>query len=150
MKDITIYTDGSCLGNPGPGGWGAVILADKDEHRFYGGEAFTTNNRMELQAAIQALRQVAANPAWKSGRIRVFCDSQYVKNGITQWVGKWKLNGWKTSGRTPVKNRDLWVQLDVLMDTLNANWEWVRGHAGNTYNELCDQLARAGTVQASK
>jgi ribonuclease HI len=142
MQEITIYTDGSCLGNPGPGGWAAVILADGEERRYSGGERATTNNRMELEAAIQALTKVAENPAWQGAPVRVFADSQYVKNGITSWIAKWKANGWRTAAKEPVKNRDLWMRLDALSSHLPLTWLWVKGHAGDIFNEICDCLAQ--------
>lgn len=141
MEEITIYTDGACSGNPGPGGWGCVILAQQKEIEMSGGEKSTTNNRMELMAAIQALSRVAANNEMSKFKINLVTDSQYVKNGITQWIANWKKNGWKTSSKQPVKNQDLWIKLDELTHTLDIEWSWVKGHAGNKYNEICDSLA---------
>lgn len=142
MNEIVIYTDGGCHGNPGPGGWGAVVIDGNDVHLFSGGEKNTTNNRMELMAAIQSLKAVVSNEQWKSSEINVFSDSQYVKNGITSWIKNWKKNGWKTSAKKPVLNQDLWMQLDELYNALNVNWQWVKGHAGVKYNEMCDQLCQ--------
>lgn len=142
MSNIVIYTDGGCHGNPGPGGWGAVIIDGNDVHTLSGGEKNTTNNRMELMAAIQSLKAVVSNEQWKSSEINVFSDSQYVKNGITSWIKNWKKNGWKTSAKKPVLNQDLWMQLDELYNALNVNWQWVKGHAGVKYNEMCDQLCQ--------
>lgn len=142
MSDIVIYTDGGCHGNPGPGGWGVVIIDGNDVHTLSGGEKNTTNNRMELMAAIQSLKAVVSNEQWKSSEINVFSDSQYVKNGITSWIKNWKKNGWKTSAKKPVLNQDLWMQLDELYNALNVNWQWVKGHAGVKYNEMCDQLCQ--------
>ena len=133
----TIYTDGACSGNPGPGGWGAVIF-DKDnkQKNISGSEENTTNNRMELSAAIMALQEVNTN-----SKITIYTDSTYVKNGITEWVLKWKENGWKNSNKAPVKNKDLWEKLDNLCEQNIVNWKWVKGHASNKYNNLADELA---------
>src|SRR5574344_10537 len=139
---ITVYTDGGCHGNPGPGGWGCVILDGIKETTLSGGEPVTTNNKMELMAAISALAAVAQNKAWKGKKILVYSDSQYVKNGITSWIKSWKQNGWKTSNKKPVLNQDLWEELDELYSGLNVQWSWVKGHAGVKYNELCDQLCQ--------
>lgn len=140
---LIIYTDGGCSGNPGPGGWAYVIAEGDDEHSASGGETLTTNNRMELTAAIEALAAVTRNETWKTRDISVFCDSQYVKNGITSWIDNWKRKGWKTADKKDVKNRDLWERLDVLASSLNVTWNWVRGHAGIHYNEMCDRLCTA-------
>jgi ribonuclease HI len=173
-----IYTDGSCLGNPGPGGWAAVIVTPQgEERRLSGAEAATTNNRMELRAAIEGLRALlpgvtpgaaaggatggatvpgvavggGTGAAPLPGAVRVISDSEYVKKGITEWIGPWKRKGWVTAAKTPVKNRDLWQQLDALNAALHPAWDWVKGHAGHAYNELCDALAReaAGSSQMS-
>lgn len=143
MSNIVIYTDGGCHGNPGPGGWGAVIIDGNDVHTLSGGEKNTTNNRMELMAAIKSLQAIVSNEQWKAEEINVFSDSQYVKNGITSWIKNWKKNGWKTAAKKPVLNQDLWMQLDELYNALNVNWQWVKGHAGVKYNEMCDQLCQA-------
>jgi ribonuclease HI len=133
----TIYTDGACSGNPGPGGWGAVIFDnDNKQKNISGSEENTTNNRMELSAAIMALEEVNMN-----SEITIFTDSTYVKNGITEWVLKWKENGWKNSNKEPVKNKDLWEKLDNLCEQNTINWKWVKGHASNKYNNLADELA---------
>ena len=133
----TIYTDGACSGNPGPGGWGAVIFDnDNKQKNISGSEENTTNNRMELSAAIMALEEVNMN-----SEITIFTDSTYVKNGITEWVLKWKENGWKNSNKEPVKNKDLWEKLDNLCSQNTINWKWVKGHALNKYNNLADELA---------
>ncbi|MBR1911359.1 MAG: ribonuclease HI [Treponema sp.] len=142
MSNIVIYTDGGCHGNPGPGGWGAVIIDGNDLHQLSGGEKNTTNNRMELMAAIQSLKAVISSENWKQAEVNVFSDSQYVKNGITTWIKNWKKNGWKTAAKKPVLNKDLWMQLDELYNSLNVNWQWVKGHSGVTYNEMCDQLCQ--------
>ena len=135
---ITIYTDGACSGNPGIGGWGIVILELKKEPIFLnGGDDNTTNNQMELTAAIQALKYFEDRE-----KITLFTDSQYVKNGIESWINNWKKNGWKTSSKKPVKNKELWVELDLLIAQHNVIWKWVKGHAGNLYNEKADLLAR--------
>lgn len=141
--DIVVYTDGACSGNPGKGGWGTVILADGQEIRLSGGEVLTTNNRMELMAAIKALETIYQKESWKGRPITIFIDSQYVKNGITTWINSWKKNGWKTASKTPVKNKELWLELDNYTLMLNPRWVWVKGHAGNKYNEICDELARS-------
>ena len=135
---ITIYTDGACSGNPGIGGWGIVILELKKEPIFLnGGDDNTTNNQMELTAAIQALKHFDDRQ-----KITLFTDSQYVKNGIESWINNWKKNGWKTASKKPVKNKELWVELDLLITKHNVIWKWVKGHAGNLYNEKADFLAR--------
>ena len=131
-----IYTDGACSGNPGPGGWGAVIFdKDNNQKNISGGERNTTNNRMELLAAIMALKKIKNN-----SDVIMFTDSIYVKNGITEWMVKWKKNGWKNANKKPVKNKDLWIRLDSLCEKNNVSWKWVKGHAGNTLNERCDAL----------
>jgi ribonuclease HI len=133
----TIYTDGACSGNPGRGGWGAVIFDnDNKQKNISGSEENTTNNRMELSAAIMALEEVNVN-----SEITIYTDSTYVKNGITEWVLKWKENGWKNSNKEPVKNKDLWEKLDNLCEQNTINWKWVKGHASNKYNNLADELA---------
>jgi ribonuclease HI len=133
----TIYTDGACSGNPGPGGWGAVIFDnDNKQKNISGSEENTTNNRMELSAAIMALKEVNMN-----SEITIYTDSNYVKNGITEWVLKWKENGWKNSNKEPVKNKDLWKKLDNLCAQNTIYWKWVKGHASNKYNNLADELA---------
>ena len=135
---ITIYTDGACSGNPGIGGWGIVIIELKKEPIFLnGGDDNTTNNQMELTAAIQALKYFEDRE-----KITLFTDSQYVKNGIESWINNWKKNGWKTASKKPVKNKELWVELDLLIAKHNVIWKWVKGHAGNLYNEKADLLAR--------
>lgn len=139
---IIIYTDGGCSGNPGPGGWGAVILADNEELCLSGGEKNTTNNRMELTAAISALTTIVNNSKYQNRTIALFSDSQYVKNGITSWITNWKKNGWKTAAKKPVLNQDLWQKLDSLNNTLSIDWNWVKGHAGIKYNEMCDSLCQ--------
>lgn len=142
MSDLIIYSDGGCSGNPGPGGWGYVIVDGTAETIGSGGEKMTTNNRMELTAVIEALRLVAATPAWASRPVSVFTDSQYVQKGISQWISGWKRNGWRTAAKDPVKNQDLWVPLDEIAARLNPRWVWVKGHAGIHYNEVCDQLTQ--------
>jgi len=135
---ITVYTDGACSGNPGKGGWGVVILENnKDEIFLNGGDNNTTNNRMELTAAIEALKHYQ-----KREDITLITDSKYVKDGIQSWIQNWKKNGWKTAAKKPVKNKELWVELDVLITKHNIRWEWVKGHAGNKHNEKADYLAR--------
>ena len=135
---ITVYTDGACSGNPGKGGWGVVILENnKDEIFLNGGDNNTTNNRMELTAAIEALKHYKNRED-----ITLITDSKYVKDGIQSWIQNWKKNGWKTAAKKPVKNKELWVELDDLITKHNINWEWVKGHAGNKHNEKADYLAR--------
>lgn len=141
-EPITIYTDGGCAGNPGPGGWGAVVIADGQARQLSGGEPSTTNNRMELSAAISALSTVARTPSFSGRSITLYSDSQYVKNGITVWIQSWKAKGWKTAAKQPVKNQDLWQKLDALNAALSVEWKWVKGHAGIEYNELCDRLCQ--------
>ena len=135
---IQVYTDGACSGNPGIGGWGVVILLNKDAPILLnGGELQTTNNRMELTAAIKAL-----NYFNELKSIKIFTDSKYVKDGIEKWIINWKKNGWKTASKKPVKNKELWIELDHLIAKHEITWEWVKGHAGEKYNEKADYLAR--------
>jgi ribonuclease HI len=136
---IAIWTDGACSGNPGPGGWGAVLISGAHEKDLKGGEADTTNNRMELTAAIEALDALK-----RPSVVDLHTDSQYVKGGITGWIHGWKRNGWKTADKKPVKNIDLWQRLDTALQRHNVTWHWVKGHAGNEANERADQLARDG------
>ena len=142
MDEIIIYTDGGCSGNPGPGGWGVVISADGIVKQISGGEKFTTNNRMELLAAINALSIIKNTPKFEGRKIIVNIDSQYVKNGITNWIKGWKAKGWITADKKPVKNQDLWILLDELNSSLNVEWNWVKGHAGVEFNEICDSLCQ--------
>lgn len=144
MTDIIdIYTDGACSGNPGPGGWGALLRNSKTEKELCGGEADTTNNRMEVTAAIRAL-QAMKRPV----RARIHTDSVYLRDGITKWIHKWKTNGWKTAARKPVKNVDLWQELEQALEPHDVEWHWVKGHAGHPENERADELARKGLEQA--
>ena len=133
---VTIYADGGCRGNPGPGGWGAVLLAGEHEKELWGSEADTTNNRMELTAAIRAL-EALTRPA----TVLLHTDSQYLQKGISEWIHNWKRNGWRTADKKPVKNADLWQQLDQLSNQHRIQWFWVRGHAGHAGNERADRLA---------
>jgi ribonuclease HI len=142
---VEIYTDGACSGNPGPGGWGAILRARGQEKELSGGEAATTNNRMELTAVIRALEALK-----RPVRARVHTDSQYVQKGISEWIHAWKRRGWITADRQPVKNRDLWQALDRLAAIHDVEWEWVRGHAGHPENERADALARLGMAQFKK
>lgn len=135
---IEIFTDGACEGNPGPGGWGVLIVADGVRRELSGGESASTNNRMELTAAIEGLRGTAGAPL-----VHLYTDSQYVKLGITEWIASWKKNGWRTADRKPVKNQDLWRALDEARRDRRIEWRWVRGHAGHEGNERADALARA-------
>lgn len=136
---VVIYTDGACRGNPGPGGWGAVLRYKGVSKELYGGEAQTTNNRMELMAAIQALE--ALN---RDCKVLVHTDSTYVLKGITEWLPNWKMRGWKTADRKPVKNEDLWRRLDAAITRHKIEWRWVKGHSGEDGNELADKLANKG------
>jgi ribonuclease HI len=141
---VKLYSDGACRGNPGPGGWGVVLRFGGREKTLHGGERLTTNNRMELTAVIRGLEALQ-----RSCRVDVTTDSQYVRNGITQWIHNWKRNGWKTSARQPVKNADLWRRLDELASLHEVRWHWVKGHSGHPENELADQLANRGIDELS-
>ena len=134
---IDIFTDGACSGNPGVGGWGAVIIENNKIFNLHGGCDNTTNNKMELTAVIKVLQHFK-----KRKDVNIFTDSQYVKNGITEWIHKWKINGWKTANKKPVKNKDLWIILDQEITKHKINWQWIKGHSQNKFNELADQLAR--------
>ena len=134
---VDIFTDGACSGNPGPGGWGAVLRFETIEKELSGGEPLTTNNRMELMAAIAALEALK-----RPCRVRLHTDSIYLRDGITRWINKWRRNGWLTSDRKPVKNADLWARLETAMASHQIEWAWVRGHAGHAENERADELAR--------
>ena len=136
---VVIFTDGACSGNPGPGGWGVVMIYADTEKDIFGGEPVTTNNRMELMAAIQALESLK-----RPCKVELHTDSQYVKNGITQWMPAWKARGWKTAAKDPVKNEDLWKRLDQARLRHEVDWRWVKGHAGHELNERADALARKG------
>lgn len=138
MDKVVIYTDGGCKPNPGPGGWGALLMYKQHTRELSGGDRQTTNNQMELTAAIEAL-EALKEPC----EVELYTDSQYLKNGITSWMINWKRNGWKTASKKPVKNRDLWVRLDEATTRHNVTWKWVKGHADNEYNERVDQLATA-------
>lgn len=142
--NIDIYTDGACSSNPGKGGWAYVII-NKDGglelERASGAEKITTNNRMELSAVINALKKAEHYFPSPDGVLSVYTDSQYVQQGISSWIFNWKKNNWKTAAKQPVKNKDLWQELDALSQTLKPKWNWIKGHTGNTYNELCDALA---------
>ena len=138
-NNVIIFTDGGCRGNPGPGGWGALLQAGDRKKEIFGGEFDTTNNRMELMAVIRAL-EMLKRPA----SVQIHTDSQYVQKGISQWIHQWKRNGWRTSSKKPVKNADLWQILDNLTDQHRIQWIWVKGHAGHTGNECADQLANRG------
>jgi ribonuclease HI len=135
---VDAFTDGACSGNPGPGGWGAVLRWGETEKDLSGGEALTTNNRMELLAAISVLEALR-----RPVPIRIHTDSQYLKDGITKWIHGWKRNGWKTASRDPVKNQDLWERLDAQVGRMPVEWHWIKGHAGHPENERADALARA-------
>jgi ribonuclease HI len=139
---VVIYTDGACSGNPGPGGWGAILMYNGHRKELSGGEAETTNNRMELLAAISALEALK-----RASRVELHTDSAYVKNGITQWIHGWKRNGWRTADKKPVKNLDLWQRLDEARRHHQIDWRWVKGHAGHPENERADELAREGAQE---
>ncbi|MEO0997587.1 MAG: ribonuclease HI [Pseudomonadota bacterium] len=136
---VTIYTDGACRGNPGPGGWGALLIAGSERRELWGGETDTTNNRMELMAAIEALKALK-----RTCDVTLYTDSVYVKNGITSWMANWKRRGWRTASKQPVKNQDLWQALDREAGRHRIDWRWVRGHDGNPGNEHADALANRG------
>ncbi len=138
---IKIYTDGACKGNPGVGGWGALILQDDKNIELFGRENETTNNRMELIAVIMALKEMSP-----SEELTIYTDSTYVQKGISEWIKNWKLNNWRSSNKKPVKNKDLWMQLDEASYSRKINWEWVKGHVGNEGNEKADELANKGVI----
>ncbi len=145
--EIKIYTDGACVGNPGPGGWAAIILMENEKKELFGGEKLTTNNRMELTAAIKALEycdaQEGKQPSLK--QIRIYTDSTYVKEGITVWINNWEKNNWKTADKKNVKNVDLWKRLKEVEQTNQVEWIWVKGHSDNPMNDLADKLAKKAT-----
>ena len=142
MDELTIYTDGACKGNPGPGGWGPYLIFGEHEKTLYGGAKETTNNRMELQAAIEAL-----NALNRSCKVHLITDSVYMKDGITKWLPNWKKRQWKTASGSPVKNRDLWEALDTAVQRHTVHWGWVKGHAGDPGNEKADELANLGVLE---
>ena len=143
IPQVVIYTDGACSGNPGPGGWGAILMHGTTEKELCGGEPATTNNRMELMAAIQALEALK-----RPSKVTVHTDSKYVMDGLTKWIHGWKKNGWKTADKKPVKNEDLWKRLDEANARHEVTWKWVKGHAGHELNEHADALARQGCEDA--
>lgn len=142
MKKITVYTDGACKGNPGPGGWGVLLEYNGRQKTMHGGEPLTTNNRMEMMAAICALETLR-----EACEITLFTDSKYVMQGLTEWLPGWKARGWKTASKQPVKNQDLWERLDSAVQRHKIEWRWVKGHAGDPGNEMADQLANRGIEQ---
>ena len=142
MDKVEIYTDGACKGNPGVGGWGALLVSGKHEKELFGGERDTTNNRMELTAAIEALTALK-----RSCVVDLYTDSQYMRGGITGWIANWKRNGWKTADRKPVKNDELWQRLDAALKPHEVRWHWVKGHAGHDLNERADELAREAIAE---
>jgi ribonuclease HI len=145
QSKVVIYTDGACKGNPGPGGWGVVLRsADKEKH-LHGGELMTTNNRMEMTAVIEALKALKM-----ACHVSLYTDSKYVMQGVTEWMGGWKARGWKTAGKDPVKNVDLWQEIDELLGKHQIDWHWVKGHAGHPGNELADALANKGVEEILK
>ena len=137
---IKVYTDGACKGNPGPGGWGVYIQSNEDEKELYGGNPETTNNQMEMQAALEALKHLKD----EDEVIELYTDSNYLRQGITEWIHKWKKNNWKTAAKKPVANRDLWIEISDLNEIMNVQWNWVKGHAGDPGNERADELANIG------
>lgn len=139
MKSVQLFTDGACKGNPGPGGWGAVLRFGAHEKQLFGGQANTTNNQMELQAAIEGLKALK-----EPCEVALTTDSQYVRKGITEWMTNWKKNGWRTAAKKPVKNAELWQALDEQCQKHQVSWYWVKGHSGHPENELADQLANRG------
>jgi len=145
VSDVEIHADGACRGNPGPGGWGVVLRAGSKEKELWGGERLTTNNRMELTAAIRALEALR-----RRCHVQLYTDSQYLRNGITEWLPAWKRRGWRTADRKPVKNQDLWEQLDRLAAEHDVEWHWVRGHSGHAGNERADALANRGIDELPK
>lgn len=145
MKNVVIYTDGACKGNPGVGGWGVFLQYGEHEKQLCGGEKHTTNNRMELQAAIEGLSALK-----QPCDVTLFTDSQYVRQGVTQWIHNWKRNGWKNASKQPVKNADLWQQLDAIVQRHRVNWQWVKGHSGDPGNDLADSLANRGIEQLKR
>lgn len=147
MKEIAVYTDGGCHGNPGPGGWAYVLVLDSAKQTGSGAESNTTNNRMELTAVIESFRTVMRQRL-QTERIVVHTDSKYVKNGITTWIHSWLANGWKTAAKKPVKNQDLWIRLHELSEIIQPRWLWVKGHSGDEVNELCDTLVQQAIASA--
>ena len=143
MKQVDIFTDGACRGNPGPGGWGAILCYGDKEKELFGGEPHTTNNRMELMAAIQAL-EALKDPC----EVNLTTDSQYVRKGITEWLANWKKRNWQTAAKKPVVNKDLWQRLEAAAERHRVKWHWVRGHSGHSENERADQLANRGIDEA--
>jgi ribonuclease HI len=141
---VEIFTDGACLGNPGPGGWGAILRWREKSREMSGGSPATTNNRMELMGAIAALEALRRDGM----RVRLYTDSMYLRDGITRWIHQWKRNGWRTAARKPVRNEELWKRLDAAIAAHDVEWHWVRGHAGHPENERADALARAAALEA--
>lgn len=144
-QTVSIYTDGACSGNPGPGGWGALLMYGEHEKEIFGGECNTTNNKMELTAVIKALETLK-----KPCNVELWTDSKYVKDGMTSWIHNWKKNGWKTSSKKPVKNVDLWQRLSSLSSMHNISWNWIKGHSGHKYNDKADALAQKGILECNR
>ena len=142
MQDVEAFTDGACRGNPGPGGWGVVLRAGTTEKELFGGEPLTTNNRMELRAAIEALTALK-----RPCRVSLYTDSKYVRSGIMEWLPVWRARGWKTADKKPVKNQDLWEALAALAERHDVTWHWIKGHSGHPENDRCDELAVAAYQQ---
>lgn len=144
-KPVTVYTDGACSGNPGPGGWGAILMYEGQEKPLSGYDPETTNNRMELMAVIEALGCLK-----RASRVELYTDSTYVMKGVTEWMAGWKRNGWKTSARKPVKNQDLWQRMSAAIEGHDIRWHWVKGHSGDHYNDMADELARQEITRRHK
>ena len=144
-QKVEIYTDGACSGNPGPGGWGVILRYKNTEKELSGFETMTTNNRMEIRAAIEGIKALT-----RSVKIEVYTDSQYLRDGVTKWLFQWKKNNWRLSNKSPVKNQDLWEELDTLIKNHDVSWHWVRGHSGHPENERADALARQAIEEALK
>jgi ribonuclease HI len=150
VSALTIYTDGGCSGNPGPGAWAYILISGQERYRAVESVPATTNNRMELQGVIAALQEVNRHPEWRDRELEIFTDSEYVKKGITEWIEAWEHNGWRTRSRQPVKNQELWQELRRLSRSRNIRWRWLQGHSGNPWNEECDRLVRQAIARLKR